>query len=101
MWLMTMFDLPSTSRTARGAYVRFRKFLLRNGFEMRQKSIYLRWEETLAAAQTTMRKVLAQAPTDGRVSVLPLTPRALAQMGIQVDGEREAAPAMPDEFLIC
>ena len=43
MWLMVLFDLPVTSSKERKAAQTFRKFLLNNGFEMSQFSVYFRF----------------------------------------------------------
>lgn len=101
MWLLTMFDLPSTSASMRRNYSRFRKCLLQRGFEMRQKSVYLRWEDTVSAADSTSRWVLANAPSEGHVSVMKLTSRTMNNVSILTDREKEPPPKIPDEFLVC
>lgn len=101
MWVMVMYDLPSTSKGARRRYQIFRKNLLKLGFEMKQKSIYLRWEETVAASESTCKKVMNFAPADGHVTVLPITPKGMAKLHDQIDCEERAPPQVPDEFMIC
>ena len=101
MWVMVMFDLPSVTKRERGRYVRFRRAILKLGFEMKQKSIYLRWEETVAASESTCKRVLNLAPAEGHVTVLPITPKAMAKVRDQVDLEEQGAPVQPEEFLIC
>jgi len=101
MWVMAMFDLPSVTGADRRRYVRFRKFLLARGFEMRQKSVYLRWEETVARADATCRAVLAQSPCEGCVTVVKMTPRMMAGVQTRVDNEAKPPPQAPDAFLLC
>jgi len=43
MWLYVMFDLPVGTKAERKAATQFRKFLLDEGFEMAQFSVYLRF----------------------------------------------------------
>ena len=101
MWVMVMFDLPVGSAPQRRCYSRFRKFLLRNGFEMRQKSVYLRWDETVSACEATSKSVELQSPPDGRVTVMRLTERTMTKARVLVDRETTQPPTLPDEFLIC
>ena len=43
MWMMVMFDLPVSTKAERKAATGFRNFLLDEGFEMSQFSVYLRF----------------------------------------------------------
>ena len=40
MRVLVFFDLPITTSENKRAYVKFRKFLLKNGFMMLQESVY-------------------------------------------------------------
>ena len=42
MWLMVMFDLPTDTPKARRRYRDFRNYLLQDGFDMLQFSVYAR-----------------------------------------------------------
>ena len=43
MWLIVMFDLPTNNKRARHNAAKFRNFLLDQGFEMAQFSVYMRF----------------------------------------------------------
>ena len=43
MWLMVMFDLPVVTNAEKREYVRFRKYLQKEGFMQLQYSVYARF----------------------------------------------------------
>ena len=43
MWMVVLFDLPVGTKKERKAATKFRKFLLDQGFEMSQYSVYMRF----------------------------------------------------------
>jgi CRISPR-associated protein Cas2 len=43
MWLLVMFDLPVGSKSERRSATKFRNWLLDQGYEMSQFSIYVRF----------------------------------------------------------
>ena len=75
MWILTLFDLPMLTAAQRRTYGRFRKFLLKLGFEALQKSVYLRWASSSEAAETFRHEILRRVPQSGTVTVLPFTER--------------------------
>ena len=100
MWMLVLFDLPTTTGSLRRMYGRFRKDLLRLGFEMLQKSVYLRWEDSDVAAETLQRRVEGVLPTSGQVTILPLTERAWRNVRVMVDGMLRTPRKKPEGFLI-
>lgn len=100
MWILTLFDLPMLTAAQRRTYERFRKFLLKLGFEALQKSVYLRWASSDEAAETFRNEILRRVPQSGTVTVLPLTQRTMSLASMAVDGELRPARAKPDEFLV-
>lgn len=100
MWTLVLFDLPTTTGALRKAYERFRKALLGVGFAMFQKSVYLRWEDTDDSAETLRRRVLAQAPKDGQVTVLLLTQRTWGNVQMMTDGHMRHPDEKPPDFLV-
>ena len=100
MWTLVLFDLPTTTRLLRKAYGRFRKALLRIGFEMLQKSVYLRWEDSDDSAETLRRRVLLQAPKEGQVTVLLLTQRTWSNVQMMTDGNIRHTNEKPPSFLV-
>lgn len=100
MWTLVLFDLPMTTASLRKVYGKFRKDLLRLGFEMLQKSVYLRWEDSDIAAQTLQKRVQNAMPRCGQVTILPLTQRAWQNVRVTVDGAPCAPCGKPEDFLI-
>ena len=43
MWMMVLFDLPTLTKKERRAASGFRNYLLDQGFEMAQYSVYMRF----------------------------------------------------------
>ena len=42
LWVLVFFDLPTETKAQRKIYAKFRKDILRDGFQMFQFSIYMR-----------------------------------------------------------
>lgn len=100
MWTLVLFDLPTTSAVLRRMYGRFRKKLLALGFEMLQKSVYLRWEDSDLAAQTLQNHVEAIQPAEGRVTILPLSNRSWMNARVLVDGSSVPPRGRPESFFV-
>ena len=73
MWMMVMFDLPVTSAQERKRATVFRNYLLDEGFEMSQFSVYLRFCGTREMANPYIKRIKKQIPPDGKVSILFFT----------------------------
>ena len=52
-WLMVAFDLPVTTKAGRKSATNFRKFLLDDGYQMMQFSVYVRPCVTAARRPTS------------------------------------------------
>lgn len=100
MWTLVLFDLPTTSAFLRRMYGRFRKQLMKLGFEMLQKSVYLRWEDSDDAAEALRRRVQGILPSEGQVTILPLTQRAWQNVHVMINGEPRPPRAKPEDFLV-
>ena len=73
MWVMVFFDLPVTGRKERKAATGFRNFLLDQGFEMAQFSVYVRFTSGKEAVEALTRKVEKVLPPSGKVDILQFT----------------------------
>lgn len=75
-----MFDLPMETAYELKQYRDFRKYLIKNGFVMQQKSIYTK----IVLNQTTKENVVIalskNKPTKGLVQVLTVTEKQYAKM---------------------
>lgn len=82
MWMVLMFDLPEMAKPQRGAAAKFRQWLLDEGWEMSQFSVYLRWCVGKEQADARIRIIARQVPQDGKVHVLVVTDRQLEAMAV-------------------
>ncbi len=73
MWVLAVFDFPTTTTEARKAYTCYRKELLRENFNQLQYSVYLRHCPTLSNAESLIRRLRAVIPEDGHVVYFLLT----------------------------
>jgi len=72
-WLLVTFDLPVKTREQRKRATDFRKFLLGDGFQMIQFSVYARPCVTFARQETHLRRVRANVPPEGSVRAIFIT----------------------------
>jgi CRISPR-associated protein Cas2 len=72
-WLLVAFDLPVVEPEQRKRATDFRKFLLDDGFQMIQFSVYVRSCVTFARQQTHIDRVKANLPPEGSVRILYVT----------------------------
>ena len=75
MWMMVMFDLPTTTKKERKDYTRFRNYLLDNGFDMTQYSVYFRLVSSKERVQRFEKKIANQIPDAGNVQIITITDR--------------------------
>ena len=87
MWLMVMFDLPVGAKPERRAATKFRYWLLDQGYEMSQFSIYVRFCVGKEQVERRVRDIAQNLPGTGRVNILSITDRQL-QIMARFDGRR-------------
>ena len=73
MWVFVMFDLPVGTKEQARAASKFREFLLDEGFEMSQFSIYARFCNGKEQLETYLRRIESNIPERGDVHVLSFT----------------------------
>lgn len=84
MRMLVFFDLPVVTRAERRAYALFRRFLLNDGFDMIQFSVYGRVLSGRDADAKHTERVVANLPPDGSVRVLTVTEKQYARTRILV-----------------
>jgi CRISPR-associated protein Cas2 len=72
-WLVVAFDLPVISKEQRKAYTNFRKFLIEDGFQMLQFSVYARPMVSHARMQTHVRRLRKNIPPEGSIRAIFVT----------------------------
>lgn len=88
MWLVVMFDLPTTTKKERHEYAVFRKNLERDGFVMHQYSVYMRFCASLEAKEVHVKRVRSFMPLKGKLSIIAITDKQYSDI-INVWGEIE------------
>ena len=86
-WLIVAFDLPVGTRKQRKAATGFRNYLLDDGYQMMQFSVYARACVTFARQETHIDRLKKNLPPEGRATKLGCRNGALAW----VDGRAKPA----------
>jgi CRISPR-associated protein Cas2 len=84
MRMLVFFDLPVTSRAERRAYTLFRRFLLNDGYDMLQYSVYGRILNGNDAETKHLARLINHLPPSGSVRCLTVTEKQFAAMRILV-----------------
>jgi len=100
MWLYVMFDLPVGTAGERREATRFRKFLLDQGFEMAQFSVYIRFAESKEAAVTHIRHVRDELPQKGRVHIITITDKQYGNARIFTGRKRGHRSEKPEQLVL-
>jgi CRISPR-associated protein Cas2 len=85
MRLLVLFDLPTGNAAERKSYAQFRKFLLNDGYQMEQYSVYSRVLLTRDSAETHLQRLRSNLPAAGSVTVLELTEKQFENRRVLVD----------------
>jgi len=80
MWIFVHFDLPTESKTDRKNYSIFRKFLLNDGFNMIQYSMYARHCSSRENADVHRKRVKKALPPLGQIIVFEITDAQFEKM---------------------
>lgn len=84
MRMMVLFDLPTVTKTEKRAYTLFRRFLLNDGYDMIQYSIYGRILNGSDAEGKHMKRLVVNLPPEGSIRVLTVTEKQYAGMKLLV-----------------
>ena len=101
MRLMVFFDLPVLTAAQRKRYAKFRKFLIKDGYLMVQKSVYSKLAINDAAAAGAIGRLRKNKPAEGLVQVLKVTEKQFATM-VCIAGEQLSHDEMAttDELVV-
>lgn len=80
MRTMVFFDLPNVYAKDKRNYLKFRKFLLSEGFIMMQESVYSKIILNQQQANLLFNRVRKNAPKKGIIQVLTITEKQYAQI---------------------
>lgn len=96
MRMLVFFDLPTGNKRERKAYATFRKFLIKDGYHMEQFSVYSRVLLSRDSVETHLKRLRANLPPAGAVTVLTLTEKQYEAREILVDTRPVASRGGPD-----
>jgi CRISPR-associated protein Cas2 len=84
MRLLVFFDLPVVTKAERRAYTVFRRFLINDGYDMIQFSVYGRILNGNDALEKHYKRLVDNLPPDGSVRCLSVTEKQFASMKLLV-----------------
>ncbi len=100
MWIFVMFDLPVTSKAEARAATKFREFLLDEGFEKSQFSVYARFCNGKEQFEAYMRRIEGSLPSQGEVHILTFTDRQYENIVRFSDQRRKKPRKNPDQLAL-
>jgi CRISPR-associated protein Cas2 len=84
MRLLVLFDLPVVTKAERRAYTVFRRFLVNDGYDMIQFSVYGRILNGQDALEKHYKRLVDNLPPEGSVRCLTVTEKQFASMKLLV-----------------
>ena len=99
-WLVVAFDLPVITRSQRKEATAFRKFLLDDGYQMIQFSVYARACVSFARQETHLDRVKKNLPPEGSVRAIYVT-RAQWERSYVIQGSpasEQEAEDLPEQI---
>ena len=91
LWVLVFFDLPTETKVQRKIYAKFRKDILRDGFQMFQFSIYMRHCSSRENADVHVKRVKKILPEKGHVGIMCITDKQFGMMEIFYGHSRTTA----------
>lgn len=99
MWVLVLFDLPTSDQQMRKDYTRFRKCLLEDGFTMMQYSVYMRHSSSDENAQVHINRVKYNLPPEGEVRIIKITDKQFGRIEVFYGKKRRAPEKSPQQLL--
>ena len=90
MRLMVFFDLPVVNKCDRRAYTIFRRFLIKDGYDMIQFFIYARVCNGLDGVEKHVVRLQANKPDKGSVRYMQVTEKQFANIQVLI-GKKNAS----------
>ena len=98
--MLVMFDLPTDTKPQRKAATGFRNFLLDEGFERSQFSVYARFVNGKEAFQPRVNRIERNLPPQGDIQILNFTDRQYRDIVHFSDQGRRAARENLDQLVL-
>ena len=100
MWILVMFDLPTDTQVQRSEASVFRNFLLDEGFERSQFSVYARFINGKESFATKVSRIEKYLPNSGDVQILNFTDRQYRDIIHYSDQGRKTARKNPEQLVM-
>ena len=100
MYLFVFFDLPVKSKSQRRAAARFRQFLINDGYDMIQYSVYSRLCREQDAVDKHLKRLQGQLPQEGSIRALQVTDKQYGRMKILVGTQNSHEEAGVDQLVL-
>ena len=100
MWMLVMFDLPTDTKLQRKAATKFREFLLDEGFERSQFSVYARFVNGKESFHTRVNRIERSLPSAGDVQILNFTDRQYRDIIHFADQGRRGPRKNPQQLVM-
>lgn len=100
MWIFVMFDLPVGTKPQARAATKFREFLLDQGFEMSQFSVYARFCNGKEQFETYLRRIESNLPDRGDIHVLTFTDKQYENIVRFSSQKRQREKKNPDQLVL-
>ena len=82
MRMMVLFDLPVQAKPERRAATAFRNFLLKDGYQMLQFSVYVHVCNGTDAVEAHRKRLTAHLPPNGAIRLLVITEKQYESIAI-------------------
>ncbi len=93
LWVMILFDLPTETKAEKSIHAKFRKEIMRDGFNMFQFSIYLRHCSSRENADVHVKRVKGLLPEKGHVAILTITDKQFGMIELFYGKKTKELPA--------
>jgi CRISPR-associated protein Cas2 len=98
MWVMVLFDLPTETKAERRKAAEFRKNLIKDGFNMFQFSIYIRFCPSQENAEVHILRVKKILPSKGMVGMISITDKQFGRMEIFHGAKKDPPKDLPQQL---
>jgi CRISPR-associated protein Cas2 len=95
MRLLVFFDLPMVTKAEKRAYTQFRRFLINDGYDMIQWSVYGRVLNGRDAETKHLTRLAENLPQDGSIRCMTVTEKQYAGIRLLVGKPRFQEKSVP------
>ena len=99
MWVMVFFDLPVVEKQDRKRATGFRHWLLKQGYQMLQWSVYIRPCRGETKAEGLIKKLKKIIPPKGSIRALKVTDKQYEKMAILLGTQKKIEKLGTEQIL--